>query len=170
MSSPRSNNSPVFTVAVVAIVAAALLVLNIRERRIRILSIPNDQYVTRRGWPFTYYERDNTARQTRLLMIKRPEVDLRDKEFKALVYNIVLALLMLSATAVHAEYLRRKGTGPFLFDLQFLLIAIFAVSAIAAVILNGIATLLYAPIVLSLVSVVFAVGLFLRHYVFYSRR
>ncbi len=180
---------PLFTVMVIAVVAATLVAQNLRPRgpyHIREYG-PHavwDAYILRRGWPFTWHERadiwETASQGTSPLRTSRagftinsPAMHWSNAQAWALVGNAVLGLLTLTTTAILTEYYRHYRTGPFQFSLRSLFIATAVVAMVMALIDNGImrlSALLYPPLALALLSLPAVVGLILQQYIRRSDR
>ncbi len=188
MGTSQCRIGPFFTLGVVAMVGAAMLVDNIRAREPFIVHewAFGDTWEVKtvaRGWPFAYYERTEvslflaqfncTAPSSFPPTTKQPQPYWNDPRALALAANITLGLFMLLATAIVTEYWRRHGTGPFQYSLRSMLVATAVVAVVVSMLENRVmhwSVLLTPMIAVGIVSLPAVVGLVLDCFVRRSDR
>lgn len=162
MISRQRKFGPLFTLVVVTLVAMALLIQNVRPRRlvdVHEVSWDGTWEVKTvvRGWPLPYHELIDAAfvpapfghhRSTNPVAYS-PQLAWNNPHSLSLAANAILGLLMLIATAIVTDYGRRLRTGPFQFGMRTILVTTALVAMIVALLDNGLAhwSALLAPLI-----------------------
>ena len=180
MNSPRRTTGPLVTLFVVALIATALVIQNVRPRRLTAVRDETwsgtwEVETVVRGWPLPHQKQidatfapagfhyDHPVQPVTYL----PQLDWNNPQFWALAANAVFGLSMLMATGFVIEYWRRLRTAPLQFHIRTIFVLTFAVAVSVALFENDLvhwSILLLPFLAFAIVGVPAAAGIGLNHY------